>query len=120
MEKCWEEAPEDRPTFQTIRESFEAMMSRENPYIDFSVLDESKEYYNVPSFNSAPDEDEKISDASDGNKEEVEKEINEKAVEAHYLVENSPEISPLSLGLSKPKTFLDIEAAVNRRSTLLF
>ena len=38
-------------------------MQKDNPYLDFSVLDESREYYNVPSFNSLEEEtsdDEKL------------------------------------------------------------
>ena len=31
-------------------------MQKDNPYLDLSALDESKEYYNVPSFNSLEEE----------------------------------------------------------------
>lgn len=31
-------------------------MQKDNPYLDLSALDESKEYYNVPSFNSLGEE----------------------------------------------------------------
>ena len=31
-------------------------MQKDNPYLDLSALDESKEYYNVPSFNSLVEE----------------------------------------------------------------
>ena len=31
-------------------------MQKDNPYLDLSALDESKEYYNVPSFNSFVEE----------------------------------------------------------------
>lgn len=31
-------------------------MQKDNPYLDFSVLDESRAYYNVPSFNSVMEE----------------------------------------------------------------
>ena len=31
-------------------------MQKDNPYLDFSVLDESRDYYNVPSFNSLNEE----------------------------------------------------------------
>ena len=31
-------------------------MQKDNPYLDFSVLDESRDYYNVPSFNSLMEE----------------------------------------------------------------
>ncbi|XP_031561073.1 uncharacterized protein LOC116297063 isoform X2 [Actinia tenebrosa] len=52
MVRCWKEKPEDRPTFVQIREKFEEMMMRDNPYFDPSSVDESRDYYNVPSFNS--------------------------------------------------------------------
>ena len=52
MMDCWMENPDDRPNFTQIRESLEEMMQKDNPYLDFSVLDESKDYYKVPSFNS--------------------------------------------------------------------
>lgn len=47
------ESPNERPTFTKIREDMEFMMQKDNPYLDFNVLDESRDYYNVPSFNSA-------------------------------------------------------------------
>ena len=56
MTECWMEAPEERPNFTQIRERLEEMMQKDNPYLDFSVLDESRDYYNVPSFNSLGDE----------------------------------------------------------------
>ena len=58
MRECWLENPFDRPTFTLIRERLEEMMQKDNPYLDFSVLDESRDYYNVPSFNSLIDESE--------------------------------------------------------------
>ena len=56
MTDCWIENPEDRPNFAQIRERLEEMMQKDNPYLDFSVLDESRDYYNVPSFNSLNEE----------------------------------------------------------------
>jgi len=53
MTKCWMESPNERPTFTKIREDLEIMMQKDNPYLDFDVLDESRDYYKVPSFNSA-------------------------------------------------------------------
>lgn len=53
MTKCWMESPNERPTFTKIREDMEIMMQKDNPYLDFNVLDESRDYYNVPSFKSA-------------------------------------------------------------------
>ena len=52
------ENPFDRPTFTLIRERLEEMMQKDNPYLDLSVLDESQDCYNVPSFNSLVDESE--------------------------------------------------------------
>ena len=39
-------------------------MQKDNPYLDFSVLDESRDYYNVPSFDSLNEEtaDDELSD----------------------------------------------------------
>lgn len=67
MMNCWKEKPEERPTFVQIREKFEEMMMRENPYFDPASVDESRDYYNVPSFNSIED--------SDGGDDEVFNEI---------------------------------------------
>lgn len=48
-------------------------MQKDNPYLDFSVLDESRDYYNVPSFNSLEEEtsdDEKLDkDEADASQE---------------------------------------------------
>ena len=62
------ESPDDRPNFTQIRERLEVMMQKDNPYLDFSALDESREYYNVPSFNSLVDEttDDELLDKEDG------------------------------------------------------
>ena len=68
MKHCWMESPDDRPNFTQIRERLEVMMQKDNPYLDFSLLDESREYYNVPSFNSLVDEttDDELLDKEDG------------------------------------------------------
>ncbi|CAH3167662.1 unnamed protein product, partial [Porites lobata] len=67
MTHCWIESPDDRPNFTQIRERLEVMMQKDNPYLDFSVLDERREYYNVPSFNSLVDEttDDELLDKED-------------------------------------------------------
>ena len=68
MTDCWMENLDDRPNFTQIRERLEEMMQKDNPYLDFSVLDESKDYYKVPSFNSLheePAEDELFNTESD-------------------------------------------------------
>ncbi|CAH3145354.1 unnamed protein product [Pocillopora meandrina] len=61
MMDCWKENPDQRPGFTQLREKLEFMMQKDNPYLDLSAVDETREYYNVPSFNSimdeSPDED---------------------------------------------------------------
>lgn len=52
MTDCWMEKSEERPSFTQIRERLEQMLQKDNPYLDFSVLDESSDYYRVPSFDS--------------------------------------------------------------------
>ena len=49
-------------------------MQIDNPYLDFSVLDESRDYYNVPSFNSLEDEtsDDEILERSEDGKDSKE------------------------------------------------
>ncbi|XP_073248537.1 receptor-type tyrosine-protein kinase FLT3-like [Porites lutea] len=56
MQDCWQENPENRPDFTTLRESLETMMQKDNPYLDLTAVDESRAYYNVPSFNSITEE----------------------------------------------------------------
>ncbi|XP_078349309.1 uncharacterized protein LOC144634272 [Oculina patagonica] len=56
MIECWRESPEGRPNFTQIRERLETMMQKDNPYLDLSAVDETSEYYNVPSFNSVMEE----------------------------------------------------------------
>lgn len=61
MMDCWKENPDQRPGFTQLRNRFESMMQKDNPYMDFSAVDETSAYYSVPSFNSimdeSPDED---------------------------------------------------------------
>ncbi|KAK3745525.1 hypothetical protein QZH41_009926 [Actinostola sp. cb2023] len=56
MGKCWEAVPSDRPTFTEIVKQFEELLLEDNPYLDFSNYDNNKDYYLVPSFDSAQDE----------------------------------------------------------------
>lgn len=56
MQLCWQESPDDRPSFSQLRDKLEEMMQVDNPYLDLSNVDESRAYYNVPSFNSANEE----------------------------------------------------------------
>jgi hypothetical protein len=56
MIQCWKDNPSDRPKFTELRQQFEHILQEDNPYMDFSTLDNNKDYYMVPSFNSAADE----------------------------------------------------------------
>ncbi|XP_065661248.1 tyrosine-protein kinase receptor torso isoform X3 [Hydra vulgaris] len=51
MQQCWNENPLLRPTFTELREHFGDIIGQENNYFNFDI-DESKNYYNVASFNS--------------------------------------------------------------------
>ena len=104
MTACWMENPEDRPNFTQIRERLEEMMQKDNPYLDFSVLDESRDYYTVPSFNSlnkesADDElfdtesDELLNNGNDGNS------LGEGKTSEDPLKEETPPLSNSSQGL---------------------
>lgn len=63
MLDCWQDNPENRPTFTQIRDSMEAIMQKDNPYLDLTAVDESHAQYNVQSFNSIPEQsDDKESD----------------------------------------------------------
>lgn len=56
MTECWKESPESRPSFTQLRETLEAIMQKDNPYLDLQAVDESRAYYNVPSFHSIGEE----------------------------------------------------------------
>ena len=58
MVKCWKENPEERPSFEELRSDLENMMIIDKPYLEFGDLDESKDYYNIPSFHSIQEDDE--------------------------------------------------------------
>ena len=45
MSECWKEEPSGRPTFDQVSTSLEKMIMEGTPYLDFELLDESKEYY---------------------------------------------------------------------------
>ncbi|KAK3744361.1 hypothetical protein QZH41_016492 [Actinostola sp. cb2023] len=64
MEKCWQQKPSDRPSFTELCQTFEQMLQEENPYMEFGNLDNNKDYYLVPSFDSVPDENSESSDPS--------------------------------------------------------
>ncbi|XP_068752084.1 proto-oncogene tyrosine-protein kinase receptor Ret-like [Montipora capricornis] len=45
VSECWKEEPSKRPTFDQVSTSLEKMLMEGTPYLDFELLDESKEYY---------------------------------------------------------------------------
>ena len=96
MTDCWMENPDDRPNFTQIRERLEEMMQKDNPYLDFSVLDESRDYYKVPSFNSLTEESaddelfDKESDELTKNGNDGKNRGEEKTSEDPYKVETAP------------------------------
>lgn len=96
MRECWLENPFDRPTFTLIRERLEEMMQKDNPYLDFSVLDESRDYYNVPSFNSLIDESEDDVFEKEEGYELLEEDHKEKIIEKDQPLKdsNKNEIAP--------------------------
>ena len=112
MTVCWMENPDDRPNFTQIREMLEEMMQKDNPYLDFSVLDESRDYYNVPSFNSLMDEsvDDELFDQ---DSEELLKDENDDITseEEGKLMEDSNrnEIAPLPKPIKNPGKEENIE-----------
>ena len=52
MQDCWQDSPENRPTFTQILESLETIMQKENPYLYLTAVDESQAEYNVRSFDN--------------------------------------------------------------------
>ncbi|KAK3722365.1 hypothetical protein QZH41_013698, partial [Actinostola sp. cb2023] len=55
MTNCWHEHAQDRPSFSDVIQNIEILMTRDNPYVEFTGINENNECYLVPSFNSAPD-----------------------------------------------------------------
>ena len=49
MTKCWEELPENRPTFAELCTELEAMMSVDKAYLDLTNIEETTEYMNLGS-----------------------------------------------------------------------
>ena len=45
MQECWDENPQNRPTFPELRSQFDAMLAKDNPYIQFGTLNSHKDYY---------------------------------------------------------------------------
>ncbi|KAM7436288.1 hypothetical protein ABFA07_013863 [Porites harrisoni] len=69
MLDCWQGNPENRPTFTQIRENLEAIMQKDNPYLDLTAVDETRAEYNAQSFNSIPEQSD--DEESDNNVEIV-------------------------------------------------
>lgn len=69
MLDCWQGNPENRPTFTQIRENLEAIMQKDNPYLDLTAVDETRAEYNAQSFNSIPEQSDE--EESDNNVEIV-------------------------------------------------
>ena len=64
MQDCWQDSPENRPTFTQILESLETIMQKENPYLYLTAVDESHAEYNVRSFDNMAKE------SDDGQRED--------------------------------------------------
>ena len=45
MLDCWEDYPDERPTFAQLISTFERMMTVDAPYYDFNQLDEREPCY---------------------------------------------------------------------------
>ena len=48
MSECWNEDPSSRPSFSQLIDRLEVIMTRDVPYCDLSMLDETYLYYNFP------------------------------------------------------------------------
>ena len=46
MQDCWLENPNDRPTFTDLRSQFDALLTKDNPYIQFENINAHMPYYN--------------------------------------------------------------------------
>ncbi|XP_073250033.1 uncharacterized protein [Porites lutea] len=69
MHDCWQDNPENRPTFTQIRETLETIMQKDNPYVDLTAVKESHVEYNVQCFDSMAEESD--DDQRDDNVEVV-------------------------------------------------
>ena len=52
MTECWRESPDERPTFNRIREELEEVMERDTPYLELENMDPNSSYYTVMSGSS--------------------------------------------------------------------
>lgn len=69
MQDCWQDNPENRPTFTQILVNLETIMQKENPYLDLTAVDESHPEYNLRSYYSMAEESD--DDQRDDNVEVV-------------------------------------------------
>lgn len=90
MLRCWNESPQQRPSFSDLREHLEEIMSQGDRYLSFNI-DEGNIYYNVASFRSIPSDNED--------------EINEDDDELHKMFD--------SITRSTPKRIKSIEELKN-------
>lgn len=79
-------------------------MQKDNPYLDFSVLDESRDYYNVPSFNSL-NEESADDELSDKESDELLKDESDDSSVGEKLTEdsNKNEIAPFPKAIKNPE-----------------
>ena len=47
MRDCWNQIPDERPSFEDLVERVEQLLLQEVDYFDMNKLDESKDYYKV-------------------------------------------------------------------------
>ena len=45
MTDCWKQNPDERPSFKELVEMLENLMLQDVGYFDFTLLDETKDYY---------------------------------------------------------------------------
>ncbi|CAH3171312.1 unnamed protein product [Porites evermanni] len=62
MKDCWKQNPDERPSFPELVERLEQLVLQEVEYLDFNLLDETKDYYQVPAeSNTGEIDDEEMS-----------------------------------------------------------
>lgn len=47
VSECWNEQPNERPTFDQVTKLLEKMLMKDTPYFQLESVDESRAYYNV-------------------------------------------------------------------------
>ena len=60
MKDCWKQNPDERPSFPELVERLEQLMLQEVEYLDFNLLDETKDYYQVTESNTREIDDEEM------------------------------------------------------------